>query len=211
MTSKLRPGMWIGAAVGAVIVVALVVWRIELFPVAAPMREPAPLRIAELSERRPVELDVVLPVVPAGMRRLHGGGRALLVHYWAPWQRHARDQARLLDSLAQRSELGGLDIAVVCFDPFPSVTRFVTRQRLRLLVLLDGEKRLRRTLPCPRIPFTYVLDAGGRVAAAQPGEIAWLATATREALARLAAEDAGLVSALDNPKAPAQERAYDSR
>jgi len=80
---------------------------------------------------------------------------------------------------------------VVCFDPFPSVARFVARQRLRLSVLLDTERRLRRALPCPSVPYTYVLDREGRIAVAQPGEVDWLAPGSLAALRALIAEAGG--------------------
>jgi peroxiredoxin len=123
-----------------------------------------------------------------GMRRLHQGGRVLLLHYWAPWERNARAQAAALDSLSHLDGLEGLDVALVCFDPFPSVARFVARQRLRLVVLLDGERRLRQTLPCPSIPYTYVIDSQGRIAVAQAGEVDWLGAETRAMLGRLLGE-----------------------
>jgi hypothetical protein len=52
-------------------------------------------------------------------------------------------------------------------------------------VVLDGRQALRRTLPCPSLPYTYVLDGTGRIAVAQAGEVDWLAPGTREVLARL--------------------------
>jgi hypothetical protein len=59
---------------------------------------------------------------------------------------------------------------------------------LRLAVLLDGDRRMRRALPCPSVPYTYVLDRQGRIAAAQPGEVDWFAAGTRAALEALIAE-----------------------
>ncbi len=62
------------------------------------------------------------------------------------------------------------------------------RNRLRVPVLLDGRRALAPQLPCPSIPYTYVLDGRGRIAIAQPGEVDWLAPATRAALRGLIAE-----------------------
>jgi hypothetical protein len=111
----------------------------------------------------------------------------LLVHYWAPWQRDALDQVTQLDSLRRREGFESLHVVVVCFDPFPSVARYVGRHRLRLSVLLDGEHRMRHALPCPSVPFTYVVDGAGRVAVAQAGEVEWLAPATLATLREIAA------------------------
>jgi hypothetical protein len=62
--------------------------------------------------------------------------------------------------------------------------------RLRLPVLLDTRRALADRLPCPSIPYTYVIDRDGRIAVAQAGEVDWLAPATREALESLLGEPA---------------------
>jgi hypothetical protein len=114
--------------------------------------------------------------------RLTPGDRPLLVHYWAPWERHGRAQVLALDSLVRTLPDGGVRVAVVCFDPFPSVARYVGRLRLHVAVMLDLRRDLQAQLPCPSVPYTWLLDARGRVVAAQPGEIDWLAPATRSLL-----------------------------
>ena len=171
--------------------VAFSVWRSQLFVVSRPGEGPRPLTLEPARERRPASLDVTLPQIPIGARRLTSGGEVLLVHFWAPWERHATLQAAALDSLSHLESVARARVVVVCFDPFPSVTRYVTRQRLRLCVLLDHERELARALPCPSIPYTYVLDRAGRVAAAQSGEVDWLSNATIAALSRLLQEPAG--------------------
>ena len=81
-------------------------------------------------------------------------------------------------------------MVVVCFDPFPSVARYVARARLRLGVMLDHGRTLAQALPCPSLPYTYVLDRDGRIAVAQPGPVDWLGPGTRDALRRVLAEPA---------------------
>ena len=168
--------------------VAWVVWRSQLWTVSRPGAAPAPLIVREPAARSPIALDTTLPSVPVGMEHLASGRSVLLIHYWAPWEHASRAQAAMLDSLHQLPEMQGLRVVVVCFDPFPSVARFVARQRLRLSVLIDGHGTLRAALPCPSIPYTYVLDASGRVAVAQPGEVDWLAAETRAVLQTLMRE-----------------------
>ena len=174
----------------AVVVAALaiVVYRAQLFTVSRPGDRPHALAVRAPAERRPVSVDVVLPQVPVGMTHLRDGGQVLLVHYWAPWERHGATQAALLDSLRREPDLEPLRVVVVCFDPFPSVSRYVARHRLRLPVLLDGERHMRAALPCPSVPYTYVLDRQGRIAVAQPGEVDWFAPDSRAALRALIAE-----------------------
>ena len=187
--------------------VAFAAWRGNLYTVARPGASPQPLALRAPAGRAPARFDVVLPAVPVGMERLSAGREVLLIHYWAPWERHARDQARMLDSLRRLPELEGMRVAVVCFDPFPSVARFVARQRLRLSVLLDGHGDLRKSLPCPSLPYTYVLDRAGRVAVAQPGEVDWWAPGTRDALDALLAEPPGPAPATARHAPPASRTA----
>lgn len=178
--------------IATVMLVAItwIAWRSQLWTVARPGDGPVALRVLEPALRSPADVDATLPAVPVGMERLVSGHGVLLVHYWAPWEHASRSQAALLDSLRQMPDVQGLRVVMVCFDPFPSVARFVARQRLRLSVLIDGEGRLRTMLPCPSVPYTYVIDARGRIAVAQPGEVDWLSAATRAALAGLLAEPA---------------------
>jgi hypothetical protein len=171
-------------------VLSMVAWRSELFTVEKSGAVPTPLRLVMDGPRPPATFDASLPMVPVGVEHLAPGGDVLLVHYWAPWERHSGAQALALDSLRRTLPPGALRIAVVCFDPYPSVSRYIARMRLRLPVLLDLQHALADRLPCPSIPYTYVVDRLGRIAVRQPGEVDWLAPATRSALERLVAEPA---------------------
>ena len=157
-------------------------WRAELFTVAKPGDQPRALVRSAPGARPPAAFDVSLPLVPVGVARLTPGGRPLLVHYWAPWERHGRVQVLALDSLARTLPAGGVRVAVVCFDPFPSVARYVARLRLHVPVMLDLRRDLQAVLPCPSVPYTWLLDPRGRVVASQPGEVEWLSPATRALL-----------------------------
>ena len=156
-------------------------WRAELFTVAKPGDAPRALGRAGASGSPPA-FDVSLPLVPVGAARLAPGGQPLLVHYWAPWERHGHAQVLALDSLARTLPADGVRIAVVCFDPFPSVARYVARLRLHVPVMLDLKRDLQAVLPCPSVPYTWLLDARGRVVTSQPGEVDWLAPETRALL-----------------------------
>ena len=168
--------------------VAWIAWRSQLWTVARPGDRPRALLPIASAARRPITLDATLPAVPVGTEHLQSGRGVLLIHYWAPWEHAGRSQVTLLDSLRREPGLSGLRVVVVCFDPFPSVARFVQRQRLRTSVLLDRRGDLRAILPCPSVPYTYVLDAAGRIAVAQPGEVDWWAAETRATLTALLAE-----------------------
>jgi hypothetical protein len=158
----------------------LVFWHEELFTVARPGERPRPLERAAAQERR--AFTASLPQVPVGVQRIASGEHAWLVHYWAPWERHGRAQALALDSLSRSLPAGAPRVVVVCFDPFPSVARFVTRARIRVPVLLDHHRTLQAALPCPSIPYTWLIAADGRVLVAQSGEVDWFAPETRALL-----------------------------
>jgi len=178
----------VAIAVVLVTAVAFLAWRTHLWTIARPGAAPGPLALAVGARGLPVPLDATIPAVPFGSERLAAGHGVLLIHYWAPWERGSRAQAAALDSLRRLPEVDGLHAVVVCFDPFPSVARYVARQRLRLSVLIDGGGELRHVLPCPSVPYTYVLDGAGRVAIAQAGDVDWLSPQTRAVLGALLAE-----------------------
>lgn len=175
-------------------IIGAIVWRSELWTVARSGDRPLPLALLPAAEQKLVHVDVVLPAVPIGSQHLTTGASVLLVHYWAPWERHSRVQAHTLDSLQRLPEMIGVRIVVACCDPFPSVTRYVARERLRLNVLMDGPGELRRVLPCPSVPFTYVIDADGRIVVAQSGEVDWLAPETVRTLSGLERSTTGPVT-----------------
>ena len=184
------------AAIAALALLGGLAWKSELTHVAPPGAVPVPLRILPTVERRDAKFDASLPMVPVGVRRLAPGNGVLIVHYWAPWAHHSGPQATGLDSLRRTLAPGSVEVALVCFDPYPSVSRYVARMRLRLPVLLDLRHALSDRLPCPSIPYTYVVDPAGRIAVAQGGEVDWLSPATRAALEALVREPA-------EPRAPA--------
>jgi hypothetical protein len=176
-------------------------WRHELFTVQRPGDHPRDLQAIDVDLRSATNVDAVLPAVPIGMRRVRAGQGAVLIYYWAPWQQDAYAQAAGLDSLRRTLSDADLEIEIVCFDPFPSVARYVARRRLTLPVLLDTRGELRAQLPCPSMPFTYLLDATGRIAVRQPGQIAWLSPGTRATLERVARETAERPSTRPTPSA----------
>ena len=176
-------------------------WRHELFTVQRPGEGPRDLRVIDVSSRLPAKVDAVLPAVPVGMRRLRAGVGPVLIYYWAPWQEDAYAQASALDSLRHVRGLEALRIEIVCFDPFPSVARYVARRRLAVPLLLDTRGELRERLPCPSMPFTYVLDAAGLIAVRQAGQVDWLSPATRRALERITREPGARPTAGPNPSA----------
>ena len=170
------------ALVAAVATLGLIAWHSELWHVSPRNARSRPLELSTTRHPAPAGLDVSLPAVPIGMHQVRPDDAVLVLHYWAPWEQDGLAQARGLDSLRRSDGLEGLRVVMVCSDPFPSVARYVGRLRLHVAVMLDLRRELQAALPCPSVPYTWLLDARGRVVAAQPGEVEWLAPATRRLL-----------------------------
>src|SRR5207249_2277656 len=128
-------------------VLGLVLWRAELFTVSRPGDRPLPL--VRIPPEPLAAFDVSLPVVLIGVEQLKPGTQPLLIHYWAPWERNSRAQLQSLDSLVLTLPRGSVRVAVVCFDPFPSVARYVVRLRVTVQVMLDLRRSVQAALPCP--------------------------------------------------------------
>ena len=79
------------AAIAALVIAALavIVWRAELFTVSRPGLRARALVALPAEHRVATQLDATLPVVPVGMERLRAGRGVLLIHFWAPWERHS--------------------------------------------------------------------------------------------------------------------------
>ena len=176
------------ATIAVLALLGVLVWRAELFTVQRSGAQPRALEVKPAGSRIEARFDASLPMVPVGVQHMAPNGHVQIVQYWAPWMRHSGPQAVQLDSLRRLMPPGTVQVALVCFDPFPSVSRYVARMRLRLPVLLDLRRELSAGLPCPSIPYTYVIDHAGRVAASQSGEVDWLGPSTRAALDSLEAE-----------------------
>ncbi len=195
---------------GLVLLAAFTMWRGQLWLVQKPGDAPHALTLRPAAERRRVAFDVALPSIPEGVSRLRTGDGVLVVHYWAPWELNGGAQSSALDSLHRQDDMARAHVALVTFDPFPSVARYVRRHRLKLPVLLDHQRALVSQLPCPSLPYTYVLDAQGRVAIEAAGEVDWFAPQTRRAL-RALQDERGPEPALDvPPPAPAARPAAGS-
>lgn len=175
-----------------IVAISFAAWRSQLFTVSTSVTTPQALEFLPAEEQHDVSFDVVLQVAPVGLRRLEDGHGPLVIHYWAPWSPDALDEATALDSLGRTATGQSVEVLLVTFEPFPSVARYVGRHRLSTPVLLDTERELRAALPCPRIPYTYLIDRSGRVVGAQEGPVDWIGPRTIATLDSLAATTAPL-------------------
>jgi thiol-disulfide isomerase/thioredoxin len=92
-----------------------------------------------------------------------GRGRVLLVNFWASWCAPCRKELPFLDRLYEELSPRGLMVAAVSVDRDPdNAARFVERRGLGLPVYLDGPSGLADRLNLSRLPFTALIDPGGR-------------------------------------------------
>jgi thiol-disulfide isomerase/thioredoxin len=109
----------------------------------------------------------------AALRPADWTGSPAVVVFWATWcgfcRRHNARVERLHQELAGRApQLLGVAVD----GPAAKVQEHVQRHRLSFPMAMD-DGRLRRALALPRVvPVTALLDAGGRVRQAIPGEMA---------------------------------------
>ena len=96
MTLRLRIAVLLIAAI------AFTVWRSQLFVVGRPGEIPRPLRVRDTADRPASSFDVTLAQIPIGARHLTERQGVMVIHYWAPWERHSATQAAALDSLSHQ-------------------------------------------------------------------------------------------------------------
>lgn len=139
----------------------------------------------------PARFREMAPVLAAHeMRSLDGArltlgslrGEVVVVNFWASWCRPCRRELPALSALhADLTRRGGRVVAVSIDSDIDNARRFVRAHRLSLPVVHDGPQGLARQMDLEAVPFTVVLDRGGRVTYATAG-------ASEEAVAAIGAE-----------------------
>jgi hypothetical protein len=190
MRPRLAAVLLVLGAIGLVLVARGVVHGVE-----ARARRRARSRAAAV--RPPPAFDVSLPLVPVGVARLTPGGRPLLVHYWAPWERHGRAQVLALDSLARTLPAGRAARGDRVLRPVPVGGALRGAAAAPRAGHARPAPRSPGRAPLPERSLHVAARCARAVVAAQPGEVEWLAPATRALLLerrRRAAADSAAVS-----------------
>lgn len=108
----------------------------------------------------------------------------IVLNFWATWCAPCLEEMPAFESLYRRYRSQGLTVLAVSLDKGDSskVKKFVDTHNLTFPILMDNEGVAERLYPSFTIPFTYVIDKKGRVAARVDGAKNWGSGETFKAL-----------------------------
>ena len=111
-------------------------------------------------------------------------GKVIVVNFWATWCAPCVREMPSFEALYRRYRSQGLTLLAVSLDKGNSakVQDFVDKYKLSFPVLLDSEGIAEKLYPSHTIPFTYVIDKQGRVAARVDGAKDWNSPETFKAV-----------------------------
>ena len=111
-------------------------------------------------------------------------GKVIVVNFWATWCAPCVKEMPSFETLYRRFRSQGLTVLAVSLDKDRSakVQEFVDKYKLSFPVLLDTEGVAEKLYPSFTIPFTYVIDKQGRVAARIDGAKDWESPETFKAI-----------------------------
>ena len=126
------------------------------------------------------------------LRNLHGNleglsdytDKVVVLNFWATWCAPCLEEMPAFEKLYRRYRSQGLTVLAVSLDKGNNskVKKFVDENSLTFPVLLDSEGIAERLYPSFTIPFTYVIDKKGRIAARVDGAKNWASSETFSAL-----------------------------
>jgi peroxiredoxin len=162
-----------------VVVLAVIAYRIQL----------SPNQKTTLSQERP---EVGHPAPGFTLRNLQGNLEGLIDHkdkvivlnFWATWCAPCLEEMPAFEKLYRRYRSQGLTVLAVSLDKgdISKVKNFVDKNNLTFPVLIDSNGAAEKLYPSFTIPFTYVIDKEGRVAARVDGAKNWASSETFSAL-----------------------------
>ena len=100
----------------------------------------------------------------------HLHGRAVLIHFWATWCAHCKEEMPTLQTLA---ELEGEHLAVNVREPLPRIRRYVQSAGLTLTVLPDPQGEITGAWAIKVFPTTVLIDAHGKARQLISGAVDW--------------------------------------
>ena len=114
-------------------------------------------------------------------------GKVIIVNFWATWCAPCLKEMPSFETLYRRYRSKGLTLLAISLDKESSskVQEFVDKYNLSFPVLLDTDGVAEKLYPSFTIPFTYVIDKHGRVAARVDGAKDWESSETFEAVEHL--------------------------
>ncbi len=114
-------------------------------------------------------------------------GKVIVVNFWATWCAPCVEEMPSFETLYRRFRAQGLTVLAISLDKDGSekIQEFVDKHKLSFPILLDAEGVAEKLYPSFTIPFTYVIDKQGRVAARIDGAKDWASPETFEAVEHL--------------------------
>ena len=111
-------------------------------------------------------------------------GKVIVINFWATWCAPCVKEMPRFETLYRRFRSQGLTVLAVSLDKEGSskVQEFVDKFKISFPVLLDTEGVAEKLYPSFTIPFTYVIDKQGRVAARIDGAKDWESSETFKAV-----------------------------
>ena len=162
-----------------VVVLAVIAYRIQL----------SPSKKTVLNQEKP---EVGYPAPDFTLRNLHGNleglvnhkDKVIILNFWATWCAPCLEEMPAFEKLYRRYRSQGLTVLAVSLDKgdFSKVQDFVDTNNLTFPVLMDSDGVAEKLYPSFTIPFTYVIDKDGRVAARVDGAKNWASNETFLAL-----------------------------
>ena len=162
-----------------VVVLAVIVYRIQI----------SPSKKTVLNQEKP---EVGHPAPDFTLRNLQGNleglanhkDKVIILNFWATWCAPCLEEMPAFEKLYRRYRSQGLTVLAVSLDKgdFSKVQDFVDSNNLTFPVLMDSDGVAEKLYPSFTIPFTYVIDKDGRVAARVDGAKNWASNETFLAL-----------------------------
>ena len=162
-----------------VVVLAVIAYRIQL----------SPSKNTVLNQEKS---EVGHPAPDFTLRNLQGNleglvnhkDKVIILNFWATWCAPCLEEMPAFEKLYRRYRSQGLTVLAVSLDKgdFSKVQDFVDSNNLTFPVLMDSDGVAEKLYPSFTIPFTYVIDKDGRVAARVDGAKNWASNETFLAL-----------------------------
>ena len=162
------------------ILVAVVIYRVQT-PVDS-----------QVKIKSQVGLEVGMQAPDFTLRNLKGNleglsefkDQVVVLNFWATWCAPCLEEMPAFETLYRRYRSQGLTVIAVSLDKGDTskVAKFVDEHSLTFPVLLDLDGIAERIYPSFTIPFTYVIDKKGRIAARVDGAKNWSSNETFAAL-----------------------------
>ena len=162
-----------------VVVLAVIAYRIQF----------SPIQKTALNQERP---EVGHPAPAFTLRNLQGNleglgdyrNKVIVLNFWATWCAPCLEEMPAFEKLHRRYRSEGVTVLAVSIDKggISKVKSFVDKHNLTFPVLIDSDGIAEKLYPSFTIPFTYVIDKEGRVAARVDGAKNWASSETFSAL-----------------------------